>query len=124
MKLNTIKETFQFIVDNIEEAAFHRIEDKIIRREIDYFYLCNYIKKLHEDAALSDDLFTDVYHYFLDNRPTKDLHTEFYNNKYYTKKSSIAWWYNNTERAVSASDINVIEEKIKFLKYLITLCDQ
>lgn len=87
-------------------------------------YICNEIKHIGAKKAL----ITKTLNYFKENRPTAELHKEFFDNKFYNELNSV-WWTVPQRDADSTlnfytyfeiMDFRVQAERQRFLEYLIS----
>ena len=109
-KLKTIKEVLELSLSELKKDG--------------HGYICNEIGYTRDDKLASKDLVDDTLEFFKENRPTPELHREFFDNKYYRQASSV-WWGHTI--AINGASIEVQDkeeleiqiERRKFLEYLI-----
>ena len=57
-------------------------------------FICNRIQRLYEYSYLTLEEKERLYNHFISQKPTKILHSEFYNHRTYHKFTDVgmAWW--------------------------------
>lgn len=89
-----MKEKYQSILARIESDMFST------------HFICKYIKSSGKE----------IYIHFLQNKPSRELHSEFYDYQYFNKTEMSIWWLYPLNRD-SIKHVN--EQKCAFLKKLI-----
>jgi len=118
IELTSVNEVFQYIIDNIKEKGVFKYGKNNVS-DGTYFYICNFIEELFHEGFITEDLSNLALDYFLNNKPSKDFHIEFYNSPHFNKKGipeSTSWWVYTEGEKNNIQD--VLDEKISFLRYL------
>ena len=112
MKIRTIKGVLEYVLKVLENE------------KSDIGYICNEIGTACGDEIISEELELTTLKYFKSQRPTRELHKEFFDNPYCFDGAS--WWsaheYGNDRQPLRFKGANredEMNERRRFLEYLI-----
>lgn len=90
----------------------------------DTIFICIEINSLLTDNIISIELSDNVNTYLEVNRPSKEIHSLYYNNEHYHKDlNEFSWWNITSITPIKKANL-IIEEKKKFLRMLIKQLDK
>ena len=113
----TLKELYVILLDSYITNVQNYGSKTFSKSEKRYsYFICNHITDLADNSIITAHEKNILLGDFQSQRPTKTLHVEFYKHKkFYKRPKSLSWW------KFDRFEGKGIEEKVKFLTYLVSI---
>jgi len=98
-----------------KKELYEIILDEYKKFDYQCHYICHFIRDMWGMDILTDDEYEFIMNDFESNKPSYNIHEEFYNNRLYIGNRSTAWWI------TGLSESNKV--RIAFLEKMVRIQD-